>query len=172
MGFLRWLIDAIGQAVVGGLLVAIMTTIAPVWAFFSNAPGYIIFTVALVALAASIFIVTKVLSLIIKRNNPASLSLQIFGDERSPIRISDVNIWRWYWFRNIAIHVSNGSHQRETLSTILFLCFDRPARVGTLNVRSPDIQLPLFEVKQFFERFAIIVFTGAVPAGTLEISVT
>ena len=53
----------------------------------------------------------------------------------------------------------------------LFINFDRPVNVGTLSVNSPDMALPMHEVKEFNNRFAIIVFNAALPSGTLNISI-
>jgi len=54
----------------------------------------------------------------------------------------------------------------------LFVTFENDVVISTLNVRSPDMQLPPYEVKEFNQRFAVIVFSDNVPAGTLEVVVT
>jgi len=54
----------------------------------------------------------------------------------------------------------------------LFISFETDTIVSTFKVRSPDIQLPTYEVKEFNQRFAIVVFSNNVPAGTLEIIVS
>jgi hypothetical protein len=53
---------------------------------------------------------------------------------------------------------------------LLFVTFDNPVRVGTLEV-SADFKLPTYEVKEFNNRFAIIVFGDELPTGTLNIAV-
>ena len=51
------------------------------------------------------------------------------------------------------------------------MTFEDDVAVGTLNMRSPDMQLPVYEVKEFNQRYAIITFQDNVPAGTLELEV-
>jgi hypothetical protein len=49
----------------------------------------------------------------------------------------------------------------------LFVTFDNPVRVGTLEV-SADFKLPAYEVKEFNNRFAIIVFGDDLPTGDVK----
>jgi len=53
----------------------------------------------------------------------------------------------------------------------LFLSFDRPVKVGTLEVSAHGFTLPSYEVKEFTNRYAIIVFSNELPAGSLQIKV-
>ena len=59
----------------------------------------------------------------------------------------------------------------ESAISNLFLLFDKPVKISALEVSSPDFQMPQFEVKQFDSRFAIVVFSDRLPAGTLVIRV-
>jgi hypothetical protein len=100
----------------------------------------------------------------------ASLQLMVYGDERSPLRLAFDNIWRWYYLRMAVIQVemTTAKEYKHELAT-LFITFDQPVEVGTLEITSPDISLPAHEVKEFTNRYAIIVFSDPLPSGTLEI---
>ena len=58
------------------------------------------------------------------------------------------------------------------LLATLFVSFEDVVVIHTLTDRSPDMQLPIYEVKEFNQRYAIIQFMDNVPAGTLEIEVS
>lgn len=64
----------------------------------------------------------------------------------------------------------DGMRVEKSLPT-LFMTFDPEVRISTLSVRSPDMKLPRHEVKEFNQKFAIIVFSEKLPEGTLEIRV-
>ena len=101
----------------------------------------------------------------------ASLKLHIWGDNRTPEKISDNNIFRWYYLQNIVQIVNDsGNIIRQHISCVLFVSFEDDAPVSTVKVSSPDIDLPLYEVKDFNQRYAIIAFSGVVNTGTLEIN--
>jgi hypothetical protein len=103
----------------------------------------------------------------------ADLQIHIYADTRTPTRLSYSNIWRWYYMKQVLVQLSpdTGAEQRRNLTATLFLTFDTPVKIGTLEVSSPDIQLPLHEVKDFNNRSAVIFFGGDVPEGTLNVSV-
>ena len=102
----------------------------------------------------------------------AELNLHYYGDERVPERISYNNIWRWYSMRNMFIGIDGkGDEKKIGVITNLVVSFDTPVKVGTLTVRSVDFQMPQHEVKEFNSRFALIAFTGEIPAGMLNIVV-
>lgn len=86
-----------------------------------------------------------------------------------PDRLAADNIFRWFFFQ--AAFNSHGPQGAQRLATIatLFVTFENDLVIHTLTVRSPDMQLPVYEVKEFNQRYAIIVFSDNVPAGTLEI---
>jgi hypothetical protein len=102
----------------------------------------------------------------------AELRLVIHGDDRTPSRLSAINIWRWFWLKNIvASRDSDGTERRLHVTPILYINFDQPVKVGTLEVEASGFNLPLHEVKEFTNRFAIIVFSEDLPAGTLNIRI-
>jgi hypothetical protein len=101
------------------------------------------------------------------------LKLHFYGDERTPTRLTDENVWRWFFLRTIAVSLDKDTWQafQQNFMATLFISFDIPVSVGTLEVGSPDMQLPMYEVKEFNNRFAIITFRGGLPQGTLQIEV-
>lgn len=104
--------------------------------------------------------------------NVASLRLHVYGDHRTPERLSFENIFRWFYLQTTINGVGpSGTTRIGTLAT-LFVTFENDVVISTLNVRSPDMQLPPYEVKEFNQRYAVIVFSDNVPAGTLEVVVS
>ncbi len=102
----------------------------------------------------------------------ASLRLHIFGDHRAPERLAFENVFRWFYLQTAIDGIApSGVTRIGTIST-LFLCFDNDIAISTIKVRSPDMKLPPYEVKEFNQRYAIVAFSDHVPAGTLEIIVT
>jgi len=97
------------------------------------------------------------------------ITFHFYGDLRVPIVISNSNVYRWYHIKL----VSQNKEQNVLKSdfVILFICFDNPIPITTFLVNSPDIKLPLYEVKEFNNRFAIICFNENIPAGTITLSV-
>jgi len=102
----------------------------------------------------------------------ADLVLRTYGDERIPTRLSYENVWRWYYLRMImvGIEIGTGKEHRNAIAN-LFITFDRPVKVGTLEVSSQDFALPSYEVKEFTNRYAIITFTREVPEGTIHVRI-
>ena len=102
----------------------------------------------------------------------AELRLLFREGENDPERISHVNIWRWYWLRNIFMRIDKetGKKQEHVIPN-LFIVFDKPMRIGSLTLNSPDFDLPRHEVKEFRERFAIIAFNDVPSPGVLEITI-
>jgi hypothetical protein len=102
----------------------------------------------------------------------SDLLLQVHGDERAPTRLSYDNIWRWYYLRVIlvAIEQEGGKEHRNAVAT-LFVSFDNPVKVGTLEVSAQGFALPSYEVKEFTNRYAIVVFSRELPAGILRVRV-
>ncbi|QDZ40413.1 hypothetical protein FRE64_10865 [Euhalothece natronophila Z-M001] len=101
----------------------------------------------------------------------ALLRLHIFADNHVPERLADENIFRWYYLSHILVmERSDGAQKAVELPTI-FVTFEPEVRITTLKVRSPDMRLPRHEVKEFNQKFAIIVFSERPPEGTLEIRV-
>jgi hypothetical protein len=102
----------------------------------------------------------------------ASLKLHVYGDHRTPERLSFENIFRWFYHQATFDGVGPAGTTRLAAVTTLVVSFEEDTAITTLKVRSPDMQLPLYEVKEFNQRFAVIVFGSTVPAGTLEIEVS
>jgi hypothetical protein len=71
----------------------------------------------------------------------------------------------------MGMDAQTGQERERAVTTILFITFDVPVKVGTLEVASPDIRIPFHETKEFNNRYAIITFSGNLPTGTLEIRV-
>jgi len=100
----------------------------------------------------------------------AEIRFHIYGDERQPTRISQSNVWRWFILGIILpVKEIKTGKKRISIQPILFIVFDKPVKAGTLEVSSPDSKLPLYEVKEFRSRYAIIVFDGELTSGTLNI---
>lgn len=100
----------------------------------------------------------------------ASLRLHIFGDHRTPNRLSHENIFRWFYLQMSVDGVTPQGNQRVATFSTLFVTFEEDVAMHTLTVNSPDMQLPVYEVKDYNQRYAIIVFSDNVPAGTLDIN--
>lgn len=107
------------------------------------------------------------------KNKPAKsahLKLHIYNDNRSPHRLSAENIFRWYFLQNIVVMENSEGTQNSIIIPTLFITFEPEVKISTLQVNSPDIQLPRHEVKDFNQRFAIISFSGQILSGTLEVN--
>jgi hypothetical protein len=102
----------------------------------------------------------------------AFLRLHIFGDHRAPNRLDQENIFRWYYLQMVVNGIGPQGQQRVATWATLFLTFEDDVTINTIHVRSPDMQLPVYEVKEFNQRYAIILFSDNVPAGTLEVEVS
>jgi hypothetical protein len=102
----------------------------------------------------------------------ASLRLHVYGDHRTPERLASENIFRWFYLQTAINGVGPSGVTRIGALATLFVSFENDVVISTLNVRSPDIRLPLYEVKEFKQRYAIVAFSDNVPAGTLELVVT
>lgn len=104
--------------------------------------------------------------------NVASLRLHVYGDHRTPERLASENIFRWFYLQTAIDGVGpSGTTRIGTLAT-LFVSFENDVVISTFKIRSPDMQLPVYEVKEFNQRYAIVVFSDNVPAGTLEVMVS
>jgi len=114
----------------------------------------------------------------------AELRLRCHGTALAPTKLSETNIWRWYILTMVerVMAAGAGAHgvsfgpigaggtALAPIQHTLFVTFNKPVAVGTLEITSPDMALPLHEVKEFTNRFAIIVFDQGLPAGTLVIT--
>jgi hypothetical protein len=164
------------QVMANSITYAISTAVAlglPYWATIKEQLSWpLAASLAIVLFAATITII-RVLSSREKYSDTARLSLQTYGDARVPRGLHHENVYRWYQLKNVlhATDPATGQVHDSTVATTIFLAFETPVLVHTLEVQSPDIRLPAYEVKEFNNRFAIIVFAGEVPMGTLEIVV-
>lgn len=102
----------------------------------------------------------------------ASLRLHVFGDHRAPQKLSDENIFRWYYLQVETRFIQPDGTQHAGKHATLFVTFQDDVVIRTLTVQSPDMQLPIYEVKEFNQRYAIVAFGGNVPAGTLEVTLS
>lgn len=120
-----------------------------------------------IAFCIGIIIALKIINFLshYKYKNSAEIKFHFYGDSRTPDVISNRNIWRCYNLFNIF-----NKEQQTLLFTTIFISFDKPVLIGTLKVTSPDITLPIYEVKEYNNIFATIVFKGCLPSGTLVIS--
>jgi hypothetical protein len=101
----------------------------------------------------------------------AEFHLRFYGDHRTPTATSTVNIWRWYMLRNsLTTHILATGEQATATIVDIFVTFDNPVKVGTLELRSNDFIVPKHEVKEFNNRFTIIA-ADDLPAGVLDIVV-
>ena len=126
-----------------------------------------LFAAFLLELAATVFaIATK--GNILEESAPkktdafktASLTLHIWGDHRAPDRVAFENIFRWYYLQNIINGITeSGEAVTQHVMSTLFLSFESDVAITTITVQSPDMALPVYEVKEFNKRFSIIVFS-------------
>jgi len=98
------------------------------------------------------------------------LRLHYYGTKRIPQQITQTNIWRWFSLEAIG-HVRNpdGTTSDRSLHTMLSIVFDYPASFAQIVVSSPNMPLPLYQVRDHSSRHAIIQFEGEIGFGELEI---
>jgi hypothetical protein len=161
---LRSLGHVLAQPIWATLLGALVTAIAPIWAAMAGAPGYLIFTVALVALASALVIIPHLSAILLGTNNTAFMRLHIYPDERHPDKLHTENIFRFYQLRNVPEGGLAGGG-----STTMFVTFENDVKITSIEVSSPDMLLPVHEVKEYTQRYAIICFAEFLPGGTLEV---
>lgn len=130
-------------------------------AIVNKAPTYILMIIILVSLVAAIFILQKLYFFLNKTKEPANLLLEIHGDVLHPKVIKSENIFKWNYLIN----------PPTDKSATLFISFKTEVPITTLEISSPDIELPKYEVKEYNQKYAIICFSEALPTGTLEIKV-
>ncbi len=101
----------------------------------------------------------------------ARLRLRIYGDHRTPERIADENIFRWYYLQNAINGITPEGVTTLAHFTTLFVSFEPDVKITTLRVLSPDIALPHYDVREFNQRYAIIQFAENLPVGELEVRI-
>lgn len=159
-----------------GIALALLT--GAVGHFFPAAPGWLAnigygFGVLLIGVSFGL-IAAGGLRRKRKIRDSAYLKLHVYGDHRTPDCLSYDNIFRWYYLQmgNYGVDLQGQSRQWIAAFSMLLVTFEDDVKIHTLRVNSPDMQIPVYEVKEFNQRYAIIVFAGAVPAGTLEVIVS
>jgi hypothetical protein len=133
---------------------------------FSN-PLWSFVPAAFLVLATAIFIWQLLFPSLVAKSE---LTLRTYGDNRWPDRVSGKNDYRFFYLRGVVKSIHPTGEKTEAIVPCLFVTFSRPTRTGTLTVNSPDMRLPRHEVKEFNQRFAVIVFDDELPLGTLKIS--
>jgi hypothetical protein len=145
--------------------------------FFPQVPSWVssaglVVGLLLLGVVAGLFFADRRNKRVRKPVDTALLRLHIYGDDRTPDRLEQENIFRWYYMQNfLTLQDAAGQFQRQLLATTLFVTFEPEVRILTLKVRSPDAKLPSHEVKEFNQRYAIIFFSGNIGVGTLEVTV-
>lgn len=174
MEFKKFATEAWQHVVANGITYAMSLAISlglPYWATIKEQWSWPLAASLAIVLFAATLTIVRALSGRAKYSDTARLSLQTYGDARAPRMTRQENVYRWYQLKNVvnATDTATGQVHQSTVATTLFLAFDTPVLVHTLEVQSPNIQLPVHEVKDFNSRFAIVVFAGEVPMGSLEI---
>lgn len=102
----------------------------------------------------------------------SSVDLVWHGNAMAPDMKSSVNIFRWYSLITVlaAPNKESGIIEQNIIMTTLFITFDKPTKIRTLKIVGENMIIPQHEVKEFNQRYAIIVFTGAIPAGVMKIA--
>jgi hypothetical protein len=101
------------------------------------------------------------------RATRAALELRTSGTALPATLLSQTNVWRWYLLTIIGNFKDRAN---VPIQQTLFISFDRPMGVNTAEITSPDINLPLHEVKEFTAKYAIIAFVEPIPAGRLVVT--
>lgn len=101
----------------------------------------------------------------------ALLRLHTYRDHRVPDSLETKNIFRWYYLSHIITNMTFEGKKEEIEFPTIFVTFEPEVQITTLKVRSPDMKLPRHEVKEFNQKYAIIVFSEKLKEGTLEIVV-
>lgn len=98
------------------------------------------------------------------------LRLHSLGTKRIPQQLSEGNIWRWFSWENIArIQNADGSFTERSMNTFVAIVFDQPTTFAQIVVSSPNIVLPVHQVRDHSPRHAIIEFDGEIGVGEIEI---
>src|SRR5690349_9169446 len=80
----------------------------------------------------------------------SELTLRTYTDQRWPERLYGKNDWRYFYMRNVVTLINKETGEKsEHMFVTLFVTFNRPTKVGTLSVDSPDMKLPRHETKEF-----------------------
>jgi hypothetical protein len=166
---LRHIVDFFTRKIVFACLTLLLAMVTPYLAIIEKAPKYLIFMATLTTLVSSgaLFYFLQVFLKSLTRS--ATLRLQIYGDTRFPTIVFQENMFRYLYLRNIIV-VPDTNGVRHSIEIVnLFISFQNDVAIRTLEVSSPDIALPQYEVKEYNQRYAVISFAAALPMGILEI---
>lgn len=145
--------------------------------FFPTLPNWLLLSgvglgVLLLGVALGIVIADRRQARIRAPVDRAVLRLRVFADTRLPERLHFQNIFRWYYFPGIfQLRDQDGNSVGSVAIVTLFISFEPEVKISTLKVRALEGDLPTHEIKEFNQRFAIIVFMGTAPVGTIEVAV-
>lgn len=57
----------------------------------------------------------------------------MYGDNRTPDRIAEENIFRWYYLKNVIVMLEPaGQQQSEAVSATLFVTFQPEVKISTI----------------------------------------
>lgn len=105
------------------------------------------------------------------RVHRSELRLLLHGKQQAPTAVFYMNVSQWCLLDQNFMRIDKEINRDDTSGpACLFLLFDLPTSAESLQIAS-DAGLPHYEVKEFNDRFAIIVFPEPIPAGTLEIRI-
>jgi len=140
----------------------------PAWAAYAG----IIIGTFLLGVSAALLLGHRTAVKKTQRSKTALLRLHVYADQRVPDALKTESIFRWYHLRQALINIEPDGKQTIMFpTTTVFISFEPEVEISTLKVRSPNIALPTHEVKEFNQRFAIVVFAGPISEGTLEFEV-
>jgi hypothetical protein len=102
----------------------------------------------------------------------AELILEFYDNGSPPAALKYFNAWRWcfYPFGQSVREQQTGNVVAEQHVGVLVLSFDPLVMVSTLRVESKTT-IPIWEVKEFNPRFAVIAFLGKMPPCTITVHV-
>jgi hypothetical protein len=99
-----------------------------------------------------------------------SAVIRFIAGNNNPEKIEVRNIWNWYALCNIVYVHEQGGAVRELRTWSIFLVFDEPISAKQVLVES-DAPLPVYEVKNYGPRHAVIAFSGDIPTTVIRIRV-
>ncbi len=100
------------------------------------------------------------------RKKNTLLILSFHGDQRHPEPVKKENIFRWYSFQYISKNIEDESVIGK--SWLITIVFDVPVIPCRLKVVCSSKDFPVYEVKDFSTRHAIIYISGEIPPSNVE----
>jgi MFS family permease len=102
----------------------------------------------------------------------AVLEVSVYRGGRNAESIREENIGRWALVEtSYDVRKQDGALARSFFHTFIILTFDVPIQDPVFRVDAHNMQLPPHEIKFGNERFALVLFEGALLPGTVIISV-